>query len=592
MMWYLVAYLIGALPIGYILCRLKGVDIFEVGSGSMGSTNVGRVLGTKGQLITFILDVLKGVLAAWLGATVLGIREAVICGALAVFGHCFSIFVFAIKRKWMGGKGVATALGALSFVQPQVALPAFVLWGIVVLITNYISAGSIIAALAVIVAQPFVSSDIVVKVLAACIGVLVVVKHSGNIQKMLSGTESMARVKKLKPPLTSNQVRVGFLVHSTKTDPVAIAAEYRATVLVKLRKIPRIGSTLEGWIGGWKPRNIIRFVEHLPAAFLVGGEAHGLKTPAGNEVRVVFVGVPYDAATMRASTSKALRAINRAIMVALKLGASSVGFGAYTSIVTRNCLNVCEDFSVHSPMFGITSGNTLTAITGVEGLVAVAQKCGYRLSDCTVAVIGATGSTGKLATQLLDDTLIGRILVVGSTLEKGKDLAKDLAIEKCEAVSLEEACKTAQLIITVTSSGNLSIDPAWFMPGAIVCDIARPRDVGEAVTLARTDVLVMDGAIVKFGGGVKSSFNFGFDQGEFFACMGETILLAMDFADHRDRMPCPRTCSVGDLKLEEAYFLMELMETYEMQIAGVRSQDMPVSNERIQAHDKIVASRH
>lgn len=220
------AFLAGSIPFGYLIGKAKGVDVRKVGSGNIGATNVGRVLGRKYFFLCFGLDVLKGLLptlgmgyllkalgsfelsdsvaAWWLGAMV-----------ASVFGHMFSPWV-----GFKGGKGVATSLGALLGVFPLLTvagLGAFAVFGVVVAVWRYISLGSIAAA----VALPRVAEGVmwlgvvdrlgvgagggggafprcgwvVLGVLVALSG-LVIWKHRANVGRLRAGTEPKAGQKK------------------------------------------------------------------------------------------------------------------------------------------------------------------------------------------------------------------------------------------------------------------------------------------------------------------------------------------------------------------------------------------------------------
>ena len=141
----LLSYLLGAIPFGVIVGKMRGVDIRAVGSGNSGATNVWRTLGPVAGTTVFTLDVLKGLAAPYL-ARILIAPDAhwliALCGALAVLGHTFSIFL-----KFRGGKGIATGLGMAVGLMPIPALIAFAIWGGVLLLSRMISAASITACL-------------------------------------------------------------------------------------------------------------------------------------------------------------------------------------------------------------------------------------------------------------------------------------------------------------------------------------------------------------------------------------------------------------------------------------------------------------
>src|SRR4051812_40467004 len=145
-----VAYLLGAIPFGYLVAyRVKGIDIRTVGSGNVGATNVGRVLGFRFFLLVFVLDVLKGLLPT-LGfpraVTALAGREvpalAVLVALATILGHNFPVYL-----KFRGGKGVATSLGALAALDPVASVSAAVGFTTFLLVTRYVSLSSVLGAI-------------------------------------------------------------------------------------------------------------------------------------------------------------------------------------------------------------------------------------------------------------------------------------------------------------------------------------------------------------------------------------------------------------------------------------------------------------
>ena len=196
------AYMLGSTPVGFLVARAKGIDIRKHGSGNVGATNVGRVLGRRWGILCFVLDVLKGALPVVLTGLLLrqdGVPSPTAQGAWllvglgAILGHVFSFWL-----RFRGGKGVATSLGVVLGIWPYFTWPgliAFGLWIVLVLIWRYVSLGSIAAATA------FVPLVIVLNLgiwrqlwpllaFAAAMALLIVIRHRTNIRRLLSGTES------------------------------------------------------------------------------------------------------------------------------------------------------------------------------------------------------------------------------------------------------------------------------------------------------------------------------------------------------------------------------------------------------------------
>ena len=210
----LVGYLIGSISFAVLICKRSGVNIFDVGSGNAGATNVKRALGAKWGNTVFALDVLKGILAAgwpmvcvlWLScgtavgadamdpdfAKSVGLRLGIIGLVAAIFGHSYSIFL-----KFRGGKGVATTMGGLAAVMPPVLFIGLFAWVITYYSSRVVAIASILFALSLpISAYIFYgnqSSSDPRFVLALLLCILIILRHRSNIARLLSGQENSFR---------------------------------------------------------------------------------------------------------------------------------------------------------------------------------------------------------------------------------------------------------------------------------------------------------------------------------------------------------------------------------------------------------------
>jgi len=187
-MWLLalvLAYLIGSLPTAYLVARyVYGFDIRRRGSGNVGATNALRTMGTVPGLIVLVTDVFKGVLAVWIGCAAGGQELAALTAFLVLLGHNWSIFL-----SFKGGRGVATAAGAILILAPAVLFWLVIIWITIILVTRYVSLGSIIAAslapiLMIIFHRPW---PYILFTFASA--VLIIYCHRANIKRLLSGTE-------------------------------------------------------------------------------------------------------------------------------------------------------------------------------------------------------------------------------------------------------------------------------------------------------------------------------------------------------------------------------------------------------------------
>lgn len=201
-----VGYLLGSLPFGYLVARSKGVNIFEVGSKNPGATNVRRVLGKGPGNLVFVLDAMKGALAtgwavvyfrffgsernpgveAGSGAAPDWLSWIAIAGLVgALVGHSFSCFT-----RFRGGKGVATASGALLVLIPVSVLIGAVVWIVTFYTSRYVSLASILAAVALPISVFLLGGRSVMLGVAVAISVFVVLRHRTNIQRLMKGTEN------------------------------------------------------------------------------------------------------------------------------------------------------------------------------------------------------------------------------------------------------------------------------------------------------------------------------------------------------------------------------------------------------------------
>ena len=184
----LAAYLIGAVPIGWLVARGFGVaDIRRHGSGNIGATNVLRTLGRLPAILTLLTDILKGYLAVTLGAA-LGTGDPVVTGACtvaAVVGNCWSVFL-----GFRGGKGVATGLGALLRTVPLATLAALPVFVAVVATTRYVSLASLLATACVPVGALVLGYPRPAAAAALAVAVIVIARHHDNIGRLRAGTEA------------------------------------------------------------------------------------------------------------------------------------------------------------------------------------------------------------------------------------------------------------------------------------------------------------------------------------------------------------------------------------------------------------------
>ncbi len=196
-----VAYLLGAIPNGFLIAKAKGIDIRKVGSGNIGATNVYRSVSKSLGILTFALDALKGAIPAlWFPVQAAHCAQSplppwapLLFGGLAIAGHTWPVYL-----KFKGGKGVATSAGALIGIAPAATGIGVLCWALALVTLRYMSVASIVAALAVPAAGWWLyrAEGLPLPLALTALGALIIWRHKGNIQRLVNGTENRFEFKK------------------------------------------------------------------------------------------------------------------------------------------------------------------------------------------------------------------------------------------------------------------------------------------------------------------------------------------------------------------------------------------------------------
>ena len=181
----LLAFLAGSISFSGILARLKQVDLRSQGSGNMGATNVARVMGKPWGILVFVLDFGKGALPVYWGQGIWGPEGLVIIGLLAILGHIYSPFL-----GFKGGKGVATAVGVLTVLVPQIVGVMGLLLALVFWMSRTISLVSILGAVLLPILMIYFDSPMPYKVVLTGVSLLIIWRHRQNILRLLKGQEN------------------------------------------------------------------------------------------------------------------------------------------------------------------------------------------------------------------------------------------------------------------------------------------------------------------------------------------------------------------------------------------------------------------
>lgn len=284
------------------------------------------------------------------------------------------------------------------------------------------------------------------------------------------------------------------------------------------RKFPLLGKYLT--VG-----QINFFSTFFPPVYI--SEITGIRSAAtGAEIKGWFVACPYTPQRMLELPPPVVyRKIIQTGRLAERLGAQVLGLGAFTSVVGDAGQTIARGLRIP-----VTTGDSYTVAVAVEAVREAARLLNIHLPTATAAVVGATGAIGAVAAELLARD-VGRLWLIGRRPEALESLRARL-LNTASAETLISAdmhsLASADLILTVTSAVETVIEPHHLKPGAVVCDVARPRDVSALVAQHRPDVLVIDGGMVEAPGDPDFHFNFGFPPRMVYACMAETMALALD----------------------------------------------------------------
>lgn len=248
--------------------------------------------------------------------------------------------------------------------------------------------------------------------------------------------------------------------------------------------------------------------------------------------------------------------------LAEKMGAKILGLGAFTKVVGDAGITVANNLRIP-----VTTGNSYTVGTAVESARAAALAMGHDLKKAKVTILGATGAIGRVCALILAKEVRNMTLVAREE-RKLDDLAAKILYDTGLAVRVssdsKKALRQADIVLTVTSALDTIIEPEDLRPGAVVCDVSRPRDVSQRVAEVRDDVLVIEGGVVEVPGDVAFNLNFGFPPGMAYACMAETIVLALEKRFE--------SFTLGrDLQIEKVEEITALAKKHGFKLAGFRS---------------------
>ena len=331
------------------------------------------------------------------------------------------------------------------------------------------------------------------------------------------------------------------------------------------RKYPFLGRVLS-------ERQIDFFSTFFPPVYI--SEIDGITSQAtGEQVKGWFIACPYTPRRMLELPEwAAYRKIIETGHLAERLGAQILGLGAFTSVVGDAGVTIAKALDIP-----VTTGDSYTVAIAVQAIREAARVMDIPLRQATAAIVGATGSIGRVCAELLADD-VAELVLIGrreDALVEIRDQLQGQGKAALRTSTLVDDIAQAQLILTVTSAIQDVIHPEQLQPGSVVCDVARPRDVSVMVAEKRNDILVIDGGMVDVPGPVDFHFNFGFPPGKAYACMAETIVLALEgrFEDY----------TLGkNITRQRVNEIATLATKHGFRLSGFRSFEREVTEEQIE----------
>jgi fatty aldehyde-generating acyl-ACP reductase len=331
------------------------------------------------------------------------------------------------------------------------------------------------------------------------------------------------------------------------------------------RKYPFLGRVLS-------ERQIDFFSTFFPPVYI--SEIEGITSEAtGKQIKGWFIACPYTPRRMLELPERTVyNKIIQAGHFAEKLGAQILGLGAFTSVVGDAGVTIARALELP-----VTTGDSYTVAIAVQAIREAAGVMGIAPRTATAAVVGATGSIGRVCAELLAEEVAEMILIGRreAALEALRERIQARTQARVRTSTRMEDLAKADLILTVTSAVQDVIRPEVLKPGSVVCDVARPRDVSALVAASRDDILVIDGGMVDVPGPVDFHFDFGFPPGKAYACMAETIVLALEgrFEDYTLGKEISRQ------RVEE---IAALAAKHGFKLSGFRSFEREVTQEQIE----------
>ena len=301
----------------------------------------------------------------------------------------------------------------------------------------------------------------------------------------------------------------------------------------------------------------------------------GIRSPTGRTVEgdmILWPMIPEQIVKMPAEFT--VGRLIEAGKLAQRLGAKIVGLGAYAAWVGRRGVLLAEIMSIP-----VTTGTSYTIAVALEALRRAAAAVGIELSGSTVTVIGATGCIGEICCRLLSRET-GRLILTARHEGKLRELTGSIRAlvperEISFTTNVREAVVEADVVFVCTNVLTPFVALRDVKPGSLVCDISLPHNIRKEEAENRPDVLVIDGGVVRPPGQVDFHFHFGLGRGLVYACMAETMILALEELYVSFSLG-------GDISLANVVKVEELGKKHGFTVAEFISFGNPVPQERLE----------
>ena len=291
---------------------------------------------------------------------------------------------------------------------------------------------------------------------------------------------------------------------------------------------------------------------------VIGCRVEGLQDLSGNKVDGWIVACPFTTRHMIRNSRLAKCKVMQTIRFAEKIGAEVIGLGAFTSIVTDSGLATLGKTRSY-----ITTGNAYSAAIAIENATTLLQKVGKDIKNATVAVVGGAGSVGTGCSKVLARKS-RKLIIVDKHKQKLDKLVNSLEAEGFDIFGTSQISyiKDADAVIVVTSAPGAIIRPSHLKEGAIVVDAAQPKNVARRILSQRSDIIVVESAIV-YVPGLHYELNIGVRNNEALGCFAEVMILSVFNRNNH--------FSLGEVREEEIYKISEKAKKLGFKLAEYRN---------------------